>query len=91
MYKRQEPHVPRMPSTMFKGKSGLGFRGDAILQLDWAVGEIMQQLETLGIANNTIFIFSSDNGPVLDDGYVAVSYTHLDVYKRQHQETAFIS
>jgi arylsulfatase A-like enzyme len=54
---------------MFKGKSRLGYRGDAILQLDWTVGEIMKQLEWLGIAENTIVIFSSDNGPVLDDGY----------------------
>lgn len=64
-----EPHVPRMPATMFKGKSGLGFRGDAILQLDWTVGQIMKQIEDAGIAKNTIIIFSSDNGPVLDDGY----------------------
>ncbi len=65
-----EPHVPRMPATYFKGKSGLGYRGDAILQMDWTVGQLMQQLESLGIADNTIVIFSSDNGPVLDDGYV---------------------
>lgn len=65
-----EPHVPRMPATYFKGKSGLGYRGDAILQMDWTVGRLMQQLESLGIADNTIVIFSSDNGPVLDDGYV---------------------
>ena len=58
-----------MPSTMFKGKSNLGYRGDAILQMDWTVGEIMKQLESLGIAKNTMIIFSSDNGPVLDDGY----------------------
>ena len=64
-----EPHVPRMPSTMFKGKSGLGYRGDVILQMDWTVGEIMKQLEFSGIANNTIVIVTSDNGPVLDDGY----------------------
>jgi arylsulfatase A len=68
-YALTEPHVPRMPSTMFKGKSNLGYRGDAILQLDWAVGEIMKQLELLGITKNTLIVFSSDNGPVLDDGY----------------------
>lgn len=68
-YTLTEPHVPRMPSTMFKGKSNLGYRGDAILQLDWTVGEIMKQLESLGITKNTIIIFSSDNGPVLNDGY----------------------
>lgn len=68
-YSLTEPHVPRMPSTLFKGKSNLGYRGDAILQMDWAVGEIMKQLENLGIAKNTLIVFSSDNGPVLDDGY----------------------
>lgn len=68
-YALTEPHVPRMPSTMFKGKSHLGYRGDAILQLDWTVGQIMKELELLGISKNTIVIFTSDNGPVLDDGY----------------------
>jgi arylsulfatase A-like enzyme len=68
-YSLTEPHVPRMPSTMFKGKSALGYRGDAILQLDWAVGEIMKQLDFLDLSKNTLVIFSSDNGPVLDDGY----------------------
>jgi len=77
-YALTEPHVPRMPSTLFKGKSGLGFRGDAILQLDWTVGEIIQQLELMGIAKNTIIIFSSDNGPVLDDGYVDGAVTELN-------------
>ncbi|MEQ7799168.1 arylsulfatase [Pedobacter sp. ASV1-7] len=64
-----EPHVPRMPATRFRGKSGLGLRGDAILQLDWTVGEIVKQLKSLGIDKNTMIIFTSDNGPVLDDGY----------------------
>jgi arylsulfatase A-like enzyme len=68
-YALTEPHVPRMPSTMFKGTSGLGYRGDAILQLDWTVGQIMDQLEKNGMEKNTMIIFSSDNGPVLDDGY----------------------
>ncbi|WP_157558110.1 sulfatase family protein [Niabella aurantiaca] len=62
-------HVPRMPATMFKGKSTMGYRGDAILEMDWIVGAIRKQLEQSGIAKNTIIIFSSDNGPVLDDGY----------------------
>lgn len=77
-YALTEPHVPRMPSTMFKGKSGLGYRGDAILQLDWTVGEIIEQLKFLGIADNTIIIFSSDNGPVLDDGYQDEAVTQLN-------------
>ena len=73
-----EPHVPRMPATMFKGKSGLGLRGDAILQIDWTIGEIMKQLEFSGIAKNTIVIFTSDNGPVLDDGYQDEAVTQLN-------------
>lgn len=80
-YALTEPHVPRMPSTMFKGKSELGYRGDAILQLDWTVGEIMKHLEYLGIAKNTIIIFSSDNGPVLDDGYQDEAVTKLNGHK----------
>jgi len=62
-------HVPRMPSTQFKGKSSMGLRGDVILQMDWTVGEIMKKLDELGLTENTLIIFSSDNGPVLDDGY----------------------
>lgn len=73
-----EPHVPRMPATYFKGKSGLGYRGDAILQMDWTVGQILDQLDLLGISDNTIVIFSSDNGPVLDDGYVDGAVTELN-------------
>lgn len=73
-----EPHVPRMPATMFKDKSPLGYRGDAILQLDWTVGEIMKQLDYLGLSKNTIIIFTSDNGPVLDDGYQDGAVTKLN-------------
>jgi arylsulfatase A-like enzyme len=67
-----------MPSTIFKGKSGLGFRGDAILQLDWAVGQILDKLKEEGIDKQTIIIFSSDNGPVLDDGYQDGAVTQLN-------------
>ncbi|MBX3258032.1 MAG: arylsulfatase [Chitinophagaceae bacterium] len=73
-----EPHVPRMPATIFKGKSRLGLRGDAILQLDWTVGQIMQQVAALGLAGNTIIILTSDNGPVLDDGYQDDAVTALN-------------
>ncbi len=62
-------HVPRMPSTQFKGKSGMGLRGDCVLQMDWTVGEILKKLDELNLSENTIVIFTSDNGPVLDDGY----------------------
>lgn len=62
-------HVPRMPHPRFQGKTSQGLRGDAILELDYMVGAISATLDSLGIAQNTIVIFSSDNGPVLDDGY----------------------
>ncbi|WP_293912938.1 MULTISPECIES: arylsulfatase [unclassified Sphingobacterium] len=68
-YNATEPHVPRMPATLFKGKSKLGLRGDAILQLDYTVGQLVQELKSNGVYENTIIIFTSDNGPVLDDGY----------------------
>jgi len=62
-------HVPRVPNERFVGKSGLGARGDVILQLDWTVGEITKLLDSLQLSKNTLIIFSSDNGPVVDDGY----------------------
>ncbi|MDF3078383.1 MAG: arylsulfatase [Sphingobacteriaceae bacterium] len=62
-------HVPRDPNPRFKGKSTMGSRGDAIAQMDWSTGEVMKTLKKLGIEKNTMIIFSSDNGPVLDDGY----------------------
>lgn len=63
-------HVPRIAHEKFQGASELGPRGDVILQLDWTVGEIMKLLQEKGLEENTIVIFTSDNGPVLDDGYV---------------------
>jgi len=62
-------HVPRMPHERFQGKTALGFRGDSIVQLDWCVGQLMQTLQQLNLAEKTLVIFCSDNGPVLDDGY----------------------
>ena len=62
-------HVPRFPHDRFRGKSPMGFRGDAILQFDWSVGQIMETLDRLGLTENTLVILSSDNGPVVDDGY----------------------
>ncbi|GAT33013.1 arylsulfatase A [Terrimicrobium sacchariphilum] len=75
-----EPHVPRIPSARFAGKTPLGPRGDVILQLDWIVGQVLDALDNRGLASNTIVIFTSDNGPVLNDGYgdqaVAKNGTH---------------
>lgn len=68
-YSLHQPHVPRLPNEKFKGASKLGVRGDVILELDWCVGEMVAHLESLQLLEDTIIIFSSDNGPVLDDGY----------------------
>jgi arylsulfatase A-like enzyme len=68
-YALHQPHVPRLPNPRFKGATKLGARGDVIVEMDWCVGEMLNALDRLGIRENTIVIFSSDNGPVLDDGY----------------------
>lgn len=62
-------HVPRVPHARFAGASGMGPRGDVILQLDACVGEILKTLDALGLSDDTMVIFTSDNGPVVDDGY----------------------
>ena len=64
-----DPHVPRVPNARFAGKSGCGVRGDVIVEFDWCVGQILSTLEQLNLSSNTIVILTSDNGPVLDDGY----------------------
>ncbi|MBR5963967.1 MAG: sulfatase-like hydrolase/transferase [Bacteroidaceae bacterium] len=69
-YGLHEPHVPRTPDTRFAGATELGPRGDVIVEADWCVGQLMQKLEDAGLLDNTLVVFSSDNGPVLDDGYV---------------------
>ena len=68
-YALHQPHVPRMPNPKFVGSTGLGPRGDVIAELDWCVGQFLDHLEATGQRENTIVWFSSDNGPVLDDGY----------------------
>jgi arylsulfatase A-like enzyme len=74
-------HVPRVPHPRFAGKSGLGPRGDVIVQLDWCVGEVLRTLEKLALAANTMVIFTSDNGPVVDDGYKDQAVELLDGHK----------
>ncbi len=68
-YGLHQPHVPRAPHSRFVGSTKLGPRGDAVVEADWCVGELMAYLEELGIADNTLVLFSSDNGHVLQDGY----------------------
>ena len=79
-----EPHVPRVAEKLFIGTSDCGVRGDVIEQVDWEVGEIMKVLHRLELAANTLVIFSSDNGPILFDGYYDRSVEDLN----GHQPTA---
>ncbi len=68
-YAFHQPHVPRLPHPRFVGSTGLGPRGDAIAEMDWCVGEMLDALDRCGLKEDTIVVFSSDNGPVLNDGY----------------------
>lgn len=68
-YPVHDIHVPRMPNQRFVGKTTMGPRGDAIAELDWCVGQVLATLKKNGLEDNTLVIFSSDNGPVVDDGY----------------------
>jgi arylsulfatase A-like enzyme len=74
-------HVPRVPNQRFAGTSKCGVRGDAIAELDWSVGEIEAALARLNLTRNTLVIFSSDNGPVVDDGYADGSVEALGDHK----------
>jgi len=71
-------HVPRVPHPRFKGTSQCGVRGDAIQQLDACVGKVRDTLQRLNIADNTLIIFTSDNGPVINDGYADGSIVDLN-------------
>ena len=70
-------HVPRMPHERFHGVTKLGFRGDAIAQLDWCGGKLVKTVDRLGLTEKTLIVFCSDNGPVLDDGYQDGAITQL--------------
>ena len=70
-------HVPLYVSDKFKGKSGAGVFGDVMMEVDWSVGEIMKVLRKNDLHENTLFIFTSDNGPWLNYGDHAGSASPL--------------
>jgi len=74
-------HVPRLPDARFIGSTKMGLRGDAIVQMDYITGEITKHLEKRGLKENTIIVFTSDNGPVLDDGYADKAVELLGSHK----------
>ncbi len=61
-------HVPIFVSEKFQGKSGAGLFGDVVMEIDWSVGQILAALDKHGIADNTLVVFTSDNGPWLRYG-----------------------
>lgn len=71
-------HVPRMPSAQFADHSRCGVRCDVIEQLDWTVGQVLAALERHKILDRTLILFTSDNGPVVDDGYADGSVEMLN-------------
>jgi arylsulfatase A-like enzyme len=80
-YALQQPHVPRTPHERFVGSSGMGPRGDVIVEADWCIGELVNTLEQQGLLENTLIILSSDNGPVLNDGYYDDAVEKLGEHK----------
>ena len=68
-YALQQPHAPRTPHPRFVGETDLGPRGDVIVEADWCIGELLTTLEEERLLENTLIILTSDNGPVLNDGY----------------------
>ena len=74
-------HVPRVPHKRFVGQTAMGARGDAIVEFDWIVGQITATLDRLKLSDDTIIILSSDNGPVLDDGYQDKAFDLIGSHK----------
>ena len=80
-FSTHEPHVPRVPHPRFVGKTEMGPRGDVIAQFDWSVGEVLATLDKHKLADNTMVILTSDNGPVVNDGYFDDSIAKLGNHK----------
>lgn len=74
-------HVPRVPHPRFAGRTAMGPRGDVIVQFDDCVGRILQTLDRLNLTEQTLVIVSSDNGPVLDDGYADEAVERLGSHR----------
>jgi arylsulfatase len=70
-------HIPLGVSDKFRGKSNQGLYGDVMMEVDWSIGEILKALERNGVDNNTLVIFTSDNGPWLNFGNHAGSAAGL--------------
>lgn len=80
-YSFHDIHVPRLPHPDFEGTTSLGPRGDAIAQVDWVVGTLIAEVKELGLEKDTLILFTSDNGPVLNDGYEDGAVSMLGSHK----------
>jgi arylsulfatase A-like enzyme len=74
-------HVPRAPAAAFAGKNACGVRCDVINQLDWSVSRITETLKKHNLTEDTLIVFTSDNGPVVNDGYDDGSDRKLDGHR----------
>ena len=71
------PHTPIVPNEDFIGRSGAGLYGDFVCEVDWVVGEIMAALDEQGLADDTLLIFTSDNGPECSRAAAGGCYEHV--------------
>ena len=62
-FAHSSPHIPLKPSPQFQGKSGMGAYGDVVQEMDWSIGQVMAALKENGLDDNTLVLFTSDNGP----------------------------
>ena len=77
-------HLPSFAAPQFKGKSNAGPHGDFIVELDFIVGELLTTLEKLGVADNTLILFTSDNGPETTSViHMRADHQHDDVAAHQ--------
>ena len=78
------PHAPFTPTEEWRGSSGLGDYGDFVMQLDWSIGEILAALADTGLADDTLLLFASDNGPTLTadlDALLALGHDSNERYR----------
>ena len=82
------PHKPVLPNKEFQGKSGIGAYGDYVLETDWAVGQVIAQLKQSGVYENTIIVFTSDNGSFATlEKYGAIQSGHKPNAELRGQKT----
>ena len=70
------PHRPVVPNSDFQGRSAAGLYGDFVTEVDWAVGEVLAAIDRSGQVEDTLVVFTSDNGPEVDAYRLVVEYRH---------------